>query len=77
LQRIKFYTVDLTKIEGRGEFKCPKCGVRISPDDDTETLYAVLEPVVKGDCLEEIVLQCNSCKSQIHLTGFHLLNKLK
>lgn len=77
MQTGRFYTVDLTKIRGRGEFSCPKCGIKISPDDKTENTYIILEPVVRGECLEKIILQCNSCNSQIHLTGFHVLNKLR
>jgi len=77
LQRARSYTVDLTRIGGKGEFRCPKCGMKMSPDDKTEKSYTVLESVMKEDCLEKIVLQCNVCKSQIHLTGFRLLNRLK
>lgn len=75
MQQNRFHTIDLTRMEGRGEFKCPKCGMQISPDDETGETYTILKPILKGDCLEKIVLQCNGCKSQIHLTGFHLLNK--
>jgi DNA-directed RNA polymerase subunit RPC12/RpoP len=75
LQTVEFYTVDLTRIKGKGELKCPKCGVRISPDDRTETAYIILEPVMKEGHLEKIVLQCNSCGSYIHLIGFHILNE--
>jgi len=60
----------LTKINGREEVKCPKCGIEMSPDDRTENAYTILEPVMKGECLEKIVLQCNRCSSQIHLVGF-------
>jgi len=77
LQGIKFYTVDLTKIRGRGVFKCPGCEIEISPDDKTEKVYIILEPVMKEDSLEKILLQCNRCKSQIHLTGFHTLHKIR
>jgi len=77
LQGIKLYTIDLTRIKGRGELKCPKCGVEISPDDRTEDAYTILEPVMKGDCLEKIILQCNRCGGQIHLVGFDFLNKVE
>jgi hypothetical protein len=77
LQEIKFFTIDLYKIKGRGEFECPKCRIKISPDDKTEDAYTILELVMKGDCLDKIILQCNKCGSQIHLTGFHILNKLR
>jgi len=77
LQGIKFYTIDLTRVRGKGEVRCPRCKVEISPDDETEDTYTILEPVMKGDCLEKIVLQCNKCGSHIYLTGFHILNELK
>lgn len=76
MQRIKLYTIDLTRSKRRGEFKCPKCGIEISPDDETEDVYTIMEPVMKGDYLEKIILQCNGCGSQIHLVGFHVLNKI-
>jgi len=66
---IKF-TVDLTKIEGEGDFPCPKCGVTISPDDETEKVYSILETKVKGDALERLIILCNKCRSEIHLVGF-------
>jgi len=77
LQGIKLYTVDLTKIGGKGEFRCPKCGIKISPNDKTEDVYTVLEPVMKGDSLEKILLQCNRCGSQMSLTGFRFLNIIR
>lgn len=77
MEQTESYTIDLTKTTERGEFGCPKCGIRISPDDKTEDAYTILEPVMKRDCLDKIILQCNKCGSQIHLTGFHILNKLR
>jgi len=77
LQEVRSYAIDLARIRGRGEFRCPKCGIKISPDDETEDVYTILETVTKGDCLEKIILQCNSCGSQIHLTGFRILDKLR
>ena len=77
LQAIELYTIDLRRINGEGEFKCPKCGVLISPDDETEDVYTILEPVMKRDSVEKIILQCNKCRSQVHLVGFDLLNKAK
>ncbi len=70
------YTVDLTEIDGKGDFLCPKCGATISPDDTTEKTYNIVEPKVNNYGLEEIVICCNNCTSQIHLTGFSLLEKL-
>lgn len=74
LQRIEFYTVDLTKTKGKGEFKCPKCAAKISPDDKTDETYTLLVPIMKNGKLDKLAIQCNSCRSQIHLTGFELLD---
>jgi DNA-directed RNA polymerase subunit RPC12/RpoP len=70
------YRVDLTKIDGGGEFACPRCGAVMSPDDDTEETYSILGSKADGDGLEEMVIQCNKCSSHIHLTGFSLLQEL-
>ena len=64
------YTVDLTKIDGDGAFSCPKCGTMISPDDETEEAYRIVETKVRNDELAELVLTCNKCRSKIRLTGF-------
>jgi predicted nucleic-acid-binding Zn-ribbon protein len=77
LQVAESFTVDLAKIKGRGDFRCPKCGVEISPDDTSEDTYTILEPILKDDHLEEIALQCNKCKSRIRLAGFEVLNTIR
>jgi predicted RNA-binding Zn-ribbon protein involved in translation (DUF1610 family) len=77
LQGIRFYTIDLAGLKGRGEFRCPKCQIEISPDDQTESTYAILEPVMKDNCLEELIIQCNKCGTQIRLIGFNALRKIR
>ena len=72
---MKSYTVDLTKIKGKGKFKCPKCGFWISPDDNSEDNFIILETIMKGEYLEKLTLRCNKCESEIHLIGFELLSK--
>ncbi len=67
------FEVDITQIEGEGEFPCPKCGVIISPDDKTETVYKIVDTKVKNQNLEEIAIQCNKCGSKIHLVGLCML----
>jgi ribosomal protein S27AE len=74
MQATKLFTIDLTKIRGKGDFDCPKCGVKISPNEKTEKTYRILEAVMKQNQLEGIMLQCGRCDSQIHLTGFRALN---
>jgi hypothetical protein len=66
--------LDLTKIDGNGDFPCPVCGVTISPEDESEDVYVILEEKVNGDVLEEMVIQCNKCSSRIRLTGFSALD---
>lgn len=70
IKRNVAYTVDLTKIDGDGAFPCPKCGIVISPDDETEEVYQIIETKVKNDELAELILICNKCKSTIKLVGF-------
>jgi len=64
------YEVNLTKIQGDGDFPCPNCGIIISPEDETEDVYRILETKVRGQALEELVIQCNKCGSKIRLIGF-------
>jgi predicted RNA-binding Zn-ribbon protein involved in translation (DUF1610 family) len=64
------YTVDLTRIDGDGAFPCPKCGTMISPEDETEELYQIVETKVNNDELAELTLMCNRCRSKIKLVGF-------
>lgn len=64
------YTIDLTKIDGDGAFPCPKCGTMISPEDETEEIYQIVETRVKNDELAELTLTCNKCGSKIKLVGF-------
>ena len=64
------FTIDLIKIDGKGDFQCPKCGVNISPDDETENSYSIVDTKVNDDLLEELILQCKKCGSKIRLTGF-------
>jgi predicted RNA-binding Zn-ribbon protein involved in translation (DUF1610 family) len=65
--------LDLTKIDGNGDFPCPNCGVTISPEDESEDVYTILEEKVRNDALEEMLIECNRCGKQIRLTGFSLL----
>ncbi len=66
----KIYTIDLTQIDGDGSFKCPKCGMSISPEDETEENYKIIDTKVLNDELVELVLTCGKCGTTIKLTGF-------
>lgn len=67
--------LDLTKIDGNGDFQCPKCGITISPEDESEDVYIIVKEKVNKDVLEELVIQCNKCGCRIRLTGFPALDK--
>ena len=64
------YTVDLIAIEGDGSFPCPKCGMSISPEDESETNYKIVDTKVVNDELAELVISCGKCGSTLKLTGF-------
>ena len=64
------YTVDLTEIEGDGSFPCPKCATVISPEDETEEVYKIVDTKIVNDELVELVIMCGNCGSNIKLTGF-------
>jgi len=68
----KSFFIDVSRTKGSGDFRCPKCGTRISPDDQSD-VYTILKPVMKRDRLERIILQCNTCGSKIYLIGFNVL----
>lgn len=75
MKQLLVYEVDLTKIEGNGDFSCPKCGITISPEDETEQVYSILETKVKNQILTELIVQCKRCASRIRLTGFSFLQR--
>ncbi|MCL6579959.1 MAG: hypothetical protein K6T73_11395 [Candidatus Bathyarchaeota archaeon] len=73
MKKASIYVIDLTKIEGDGDFPCPRCGAVISPEDETETTYTIVETKYRDDSiekLEELTIQCNKCQSRIRIVGF-------
>jgi predicted RNA-binding Zn-ribbon protein involved in translation (DUF1610 family) len=69
-KRSEAYTVDLTKIDGDGSFPCPKCGTIISPEDESEQIYKIIDTKVNNDELVELIVMCGNCGTNIKLTGF-------
>ncbi len=64
------YTIDLTQIEGDGSFACPRCGTMISPDDESEEVYTIVDTKVVNDELLELVISCGTCRTMVRVTGF-------
>jgi predicted RNA-binding Zn-ribbon protein involved in translation (DUF1610 family) len=68
--------VNLTAIEGEGEFPCPSCGVMISPDDDSEKTYKIIDlDTFDSGSLKTLTIVCRKCQSTIIIEGFELLDK--
>jgi predicted RNA-binding Zn-ribbon protein involved in translation (DUF1610 family) len=65
LEKTQPYSIDLTKIDGDGSFPCPKCGVAISPEDESEEAYKIINTKVINDQLVELIVVCNNCGSTI------------
>ncbi|MBS7639271.1 MAG: hypothetical protein QW600_02360 [Candidatus Bathyarchaeia archaeon] len=71
------YRIDLTKIEGEGDFPCPSCGSIISPDDESGLVYEIID--VRTDeegRLKDLLIVCKRCGSEICLEGFEMLKDL-
>ena len=51
MKQIQVYVLDLTKMDGSGDFSCPKCGNAISPDDCSEKTYKSLKSMEKHSIL--------------------------
>lgn len=65
------FLIDLAQVDRDGSFKCPKCGLAISPEDETEDNYQIVDTKVQNDELVELVIACGKCESTIRLTGFN------
>ncbi len=78
LKQVAALKVNLNSIEGDGEFPCPSCGATISPDDDSEKTYKILDiETLKDGSLKTLTISCNKCHKTIILEGFELLNNLE
>ena len=70
LEKSEPHLIDLTKIDGDGSFQCPKCRTLISPEDESEETYKIINTTVVNDQLVELVVSCTNCGRTIKLTGF-------
>ena len=70
VKKSALFTIDLTTIEGDGAFPCPKCGTVISPEDESEEVYKIVETKVINDELVGLIVMCRNCGSTIKLAGF-------
>jgi len=78
LKQTSAFRIDLNNIEGSGDFPCPSCGVIISPDDDSEKIYKIVNMETYEDgSLKTLTLLCKKCQATIILVGFEALNSIK
>ncbi len=64
------HTINLASAASDGSFQCPQCGMSISPDDENEENYQIMDTKVVNDELSELVIACGKCGCTIKLTGF-------
>jgi len=76
VKQMHAYKIDLSRIEGDGDFSCPRCGTKISPDDNAEKTCSILKLKVNSHGLEELMIRCNKCSSYLYLTGLPFLQKM-
>jgi hypothetical protein len=69
-KKASMFTINMAILDGDGSFQCPRCGKSISPDDDPEGNYEILDTKCVNEELAELVISCAKCKSTIKLTGF-------
>ena len=73
LKKAPVIELDLNRLDGNGDFGCPTCGIIISPEDESNDVYVILEEKVTDDILEEMLIQCNKCSCRISLKGISAL----
>jgi hypothetical protein len=61
------YKINLATSED-GSFQCPKCGFSISPDDESEENYKILDTKIINYELVEMVICCTKCGSSIKVS---------
>jgi predicted RNA-binding Zn-ribbon protein involved in translation (DUF1610 family) len=69
------YIVNLLTAEDNGSFACPKCGMTISPEDETEKNYSIVNTKVVNNELVELVVTCSKCGITIVITGFQQIEE--
>ncbi|MDH5266856.1 MAG: hypothetical protein OEW62_04165 [Candidatus Bathyarchaeota archaeon] len=70
MKQIQPRMIDLTKIEGNEDFPYPNRRVTISPEDQIESVYSVLEAKIQNMSLEELVIASNECVIDVRFVGF-------
>lgn len=65
------FEVDLVTLENKdGVFACPRCEQLISPDDDSDQTYTILDTIMASGHLSALIIECRDCNAVIRLIGF-------
>jgi DNA-directed RNA polymerase subunit RPC12/RpoP len=64
------FEVEVKDLDQNGAFPCPKCESEISPDDDSEENYVIINTKTKGDQLISLTFECKKCRTRTLLKGF-------
>jgi hypothetical protein len=65
------HTINLATVESEdGSFPCPKCSTPISPDDENEESYEIMDTKIVDNELAELDIACGKCGCLIKITGF-------
>lgn len=76
VKQVLAHKINLIELKGKGDLLCPCCRTKISPNDETEEVYSILEPKVRNNTLESLLIRCNNCSNKILLTGFSVLETI-
>jgi predicted RNA-binding Zn-ribbon protein involved in translation (DUF1610 family) len=64
------HTINLATVDSEdGSFACPRCGLSISPDDETEDNYEIMDTKIVDNELAELDISCGKCGCLIKITG--------
>ena len=76
--QVAAHQVDLNAIEGDGTFLCPSCGETISPEDESESTYEIIDITTQEDgSLMTLTIRCKKCDSTTVVEGFEALDDLE
>jgi hypothetical protein len=67
-KKASVYKINLAASDD-ASFQCPKCGLTISPDDDSEDNYQILDTKIADNGeLSGMIICCGKCRSTIKVS---------
>jgi tRNA(Ile2) C34 agmatinyltransferase TiaS len=56
VKKPKYFEIKASKLQGSGDFNCPKCGTAISPEDRDEKNYRIIGTRTYRDVLAPMTM---------------------